>query len=134
MYCKNCGKVVVSLYKFCSNCGCGINEPSTSLSTPSTSSSTSTSTFATYMETMGKRRTSNFSKKRKLDNRNCQETTIYASMMRKDEEGNFKQEKSSRLPVKVESNWGPYDLHCAVFENLKDTTSIVRTSQKNLLN
>ena len=128
MYCNNCGKPCKSKHKFCSHCGFGIDSTMVAAATaavvPSGSNNinttTSSRTPAAYMEASGQRRTSNFAaKKKKNDKRNCDETTIYASMMRKDDEDNLKQEKGSRLPVKVKTDWGPYDLHKAVFEKFQ---------------
>ena len=108
MFCQSCGKELEACQKFCSNCGKSITSSSTPVS--------SIPTFSSYVETMGKRRTTNFSKKTQVDKSSSDETTIFASMMKRNEDGNLKQEKGSRLPVKVQTSWGPYDLHTAVFE------------------
>ena len=78
--------------------------------------------FATWKKNRNK--TSNtkkmtMPKKKKLDGREVQESTIYASLAYMDENDNIKQVRSKRTPVIVKVDWNAYELKTAVFEKFQ---------------
>ena len=82
MYCCKCGSEIKA-GKLCGKCG-EQHASASRISRPKT--------FAEFVSDTGKLRTArNHPKKRKLDSRNVQETTIFASLLKKDADGNFKQ-------------------------------------------
>ena len=86
MHCCKCGSEIKQVDKFCAKCA--EQQESTS------------SIFTKFVRDTGKLRTArNLPRKRKLDSRNLQETKIFASLLKEDVDGNFKQEKGIRLPI-----------------------------------
>ena len=108
MYCESCGKQISG--KFCSGCGkdCKKEEEGTKLKS-----------FNEFVKERSKTRTTILPKKRKLDLRLVKETTIFASILHREADGSLKQMKGSRLPIKVNTDWGPHPLKEAVFENFQ---------------
>ena len=110
MFCEKCGKALSGRY--CGDCSWDSHKeelPSKELS----------KTFTEFLRQKGKSRTTTLPKKRKLDKRAVIETTIYSSILKQGADGTLKQEKGSRLPIKVNVEWGPYPLKQAVFEKFK---------------
>ena len=82
-------------------------------------------------ERSSSRSATTFPKKSKIDKREVKETTIYASVGEIDDVGNIKQIKGSRLPVKVEVDWGSYQLKNAVFDKLERYNNLVKGKRKS---
>ena len=83
------------------------------------------------MKERGKARTTTLPKRRKLDAREVKQSTIFASLMSLNSDGILKQEKGSRLPVKVDVSWGTYKLKEAVFEKFQRYNKNVEGKQKS---
>ena len=78
MHCCKCGSEIKQVDKFCAKCA----EQQESAS----------SIFTEFVRDTGKLRTArNLPRKRKLDSRNLQETKIFASLLKEDADGNFRQ-------------------------------------------
>ena len=108
IYCCKCGSEIKQADKFCGKCG-EQQESASSISRPKI--------FAEFVSDTGKLISARkLPKKIKLDSRNVQGTTIFASPLKEDADGNFKQEKGSRLPIKAGVSWGAQRLKEAVFE------------------
>lgn len=78
--------------------------------------------FATWKENRNKTlntKKMTMPKKKKLDGREVQESTIYASLAYMDENDNIKQVRSTRTPVIVKVDWNAYELKTAVFEKFQ---------------
>lgn len=67
--------------------------------------------------------------KKKCDDREIKETTIFASLGEIDNHGNIKRLKGSRLPVKVSVDWGAYQLKKAVFSKFERYDNVVKGRQ-----
>lgn len=110
MFCRFCGKEITG--KYCGECGkdSSVNKED---------DSGKVKTFNDFLKERSKSRTTTLPQKRKIDIREVKESTIFASILRRDEGDNLKQEKGSRLPIKVNTDWGPYPLKQAVFEKFQ---------------
>lgn len=117
MYCWSCGKVVNDAV-FCAHCG--FNNKKSDLK------ETIPKSFNEYVRERSKSRVSAFPSKKKLDAREVKETTIFASLGELDDSGNIKQLKRSRLPVKVEVDWGAYQVKQAIFNKLERYNNVVK--------
>ena len=60
-----------------------------------------------------------FQRKKQIDKRKTNDTTIFASLMKGTSQGTFKQDRGTRLPIKVNIDWGVYWLKEAVFEKFE---------------
>ena len=94
MYCIECGVFING--NFCTNCGPTSKKPKT---------------FEQFRDVKGKSRYM----KRKQDSRLTSETTIFASILKSD----LRQDRGTRLPIKVDVNWDSIQLKRAVFEKFK---------------
>ena len=124
MFCWSCGKSISEGQSFCGQCGL-----QNSKQKPEEKKPLSFNDFV--KERSSSRSATTFPKKSKIDKREVKETTIYASVGEIDDVGNIKQIKGSRLPVKVEVDWGSYQLKNAVFDKLERYNNLVKGKRKS---
>ena len=107
MFCSNCGNEIPG--KFCANCGKG----------SVLNSIQHIKKFDEFIKAKKQERRTFFHRKKQVDKRKTNDTTIFASLMKRTSQGTSKRDRGTRLPIKVNVDWGVYRLKEAVFEKFE---------------
>ena len=107
MFCSNCGCKIAS--NFCANC-----KKSSELN-PIQDIKKSDE----FIKEKKQERRTFFQRKKQIDKRKTNDTTKFASLMKRTSQGTFKQDRGTRLTIKVNIDWGVYRLKEAVFEKFE---------------